>query len=200
MAREHHLVPRRVVVHRPISEMNKQITGSGFISLLSSLVCLLLGLPKLENGSLPSNPQPLSSEGFWCWLGNTDTYSSSTINQVLEDLFWTGHLRKRPYSLIPSGISFPKHLYWEPTLYLHPYFRNGETGSVGNRSEPGSHSPLRQNFNLNYSDQHCNGQEQGLRLAIPWCQAPNPHHFAPTWQLPRWAPQAPGLTTLLFMI
>lgn len=62
VAREPHLVPRRVVVHRPISEMNKQITGSGFISLLSSLVCLPLGLPKLENGSLPSNPQPLYSD------------------------------------------------------------------------------------------------------------------------------------------
>lgn len=62
MAREPHLVPRRVVVHRPISEMNKQITGSGFISLLSFLVCLPLGLPKLDNRGVSSFKSPATDQ------------------------------------------------------------------------------------------------------------------------------------------
>lgn len=102
-------MPKQVVVHRPTSEMNKRVTGSGFTSLR-----MRSGLASpwaSEIGKHGRGVSPLKSpnvrSGFWVLVG-TYWHQSLLYRQVVGDFDpELGIGIKRPSSLIPSGISFP---------------------------------------------------------------------------------------------
>lgn len=107
----------RVVVHRPILEMNKQITGSGFISFLA--------LSGLERG----NRRGVSFLKSSVTLNQKDLGAGWEIlvpilstNWYLKTLtldweFEEEALQPHSFPKISTGSLLCKHLY--------PYFRNG---------------------------------------------------------------------------
>lgn len=130
----------------PQTHFRDEVTSLSLVLLPSSHSGLASSwvskIGKQERGLLPQIPSNCDQKDFGAGWVNTGPNPSSTIRQL--ETSWTGNMRKRPNSFIPSGISFLNTCIGSlPCKHLYSYFRNGETASVDNRSEPGSHGPLR---------------------------------------------------------